>query len=144
MLRGTTCPHPIVNNLGEGYYLSTPTQEGVGITYTWQTPLWHGVIYPPSPLCLGIPLYYMSECQFRGDNPLYNDFKIFGKNCSLFPLPYIWEMRGSNSFIVNKISLQRVFQNTTPSFKKVLYCEKKFLEKLSEIDLFLRNDFIKI
>jgi len=33
----------------------------------------------PSP---PYPPLYMSFCQFRGDNPLYNEFKNFGKNCS--------------------------------------------------------------
>ena len=39
--------------------------------------------YPPmGPPSLGYPPLYMSFCQFRGDNPLNNEFKNFGKNCS--------------------------------------------------------------
>jgi len=39
-----------------------------------------------TPLPSRIPPYILSECQVRGDNPLNNDFKNFGKKCSLFPL----------------------------------------------------------
>jgi len=80
MLRGTTCPHRHRRG-GDNLYLTDPP-------LAWGTPPLYGA---PSPR---IPPYYMSECQFRGYNPLYNDFKILEKNCSLSSPVYMrnaWE-----------------------------------------------------
>ncbi len=46
------------------------------------SPLWHGGIPPYGYPLPPYPPLYMSFCQFRGDNPLNNEFKNFGKNCS--------------------------------------------------------------
>jgi hypothetical protein len=52
---------------------------------------------------------------------------IFGKNCSLFPLPFN-PGRGSNSYGVNKISFNEFFKTKTPISKMALYGEKKFFQ----------------
>jgi hypothetical protein len=55
--------------------------------------------YPP---CRGTPLPYPPllyvRMSVRGDNPLYNDFKIFGKKMSLFGV-----------FIINKKYDEKIY-----------------------------------
>jgi hypothetical protein len=55
--------------------------------------------YPP---CRGTPLPYpplhTDRMSYMGDNPLNNDFKIFGKKCSLFGV-----------FIINKKYDEKIY-----------------------------------